>query len=317
MDLFLPTLNQMAFLLLLIVVGYILARLRVVPDNTPAVLSKMENNVLIPALVMGTFMTNFTIASIGTAGKFLLAGFVVIGITAPIAVLLARLCSKDAYIRKIYTYGLAFSNFGFMGNAVVEALFPEIFMEYLIFVLPFWMLIYVWGVPALLIPAEGERRTVGQRLKSFLNPMFIAMLVGMALGLLARWFVMPAFFVSAVSTLGSCMSPVAMILTGMTIAKIDLKATFKNLSIYLVSAIRLVVIPAAAIAVLMLLPLERGLAVCILCSLAMPLGLNTIVVPAGYGQDTSVASGMALISHLLSCITIPLVFMLFQVAVGG
>ena len=207
-----------------------------------------------------------------------------------------------------------------MGNAVVEALFPEIFMEYLIFVLPFWMLIYVWGVPALLIPAEGERRTIAQRLKSFLNPMFIAMLVGMVLGLLKPWLPLPGFFSSAVSTLGGCMSPVAMILTGMTIAKIDLKATFKNWNIYLVSIIRLVAIPAVAIVVLMvimkLLPMERGLAVCILCSLAMPLGLNTIVVPAGYGQDTTVASGMALISHLLSCISIPLIFMLFQVVVG-
>ncbi len=316
MELFLPTLNQMAFLLLLIVIGYILTRLRVVPDNAPGVLSKMENNVFIPALVMGTFMSNFTIASFGTAGKFLLAGFVVIGITAPLAVVLARLCNKDSYIRKIYTYGLAFSNFGFMGNAVVEALFPEIFMEYLIFVLPFWMLIYVWGVPALLIPAEGGKRTVAQRLKSFLNPMFIAMLIGMVLGLLSPWLTLPGFFTSAVSTLGGCMSPVAMILTGMTIAKIDLKATFKNLNIYVVSLIRLVAIPAVAILVLMLLPLEHGMAVCILCSLAMPLGLNTIVVPAGYGQDTTVASGMALISHLLSCISIPLIFMLFQVAVG-
>ena len=103
MELFLPTLNQMAFLLLLIVIGYILTRLRVVPDNAPGVLSKMENNVFIPALVMGTFMSNFTIASFGTAGKFLLVGFVVIGITAPLAVLLARLCNKDSYIRKIYT----------------------------------------------------------------------------------------------------------------------------------------------------------------------------------------------------------------------
>lgn len=316
MEILLSTLNQMAFLLLLILIGYILTRLDVVPDNAPSVLSKMENNVFIPALVMSTFMTGFTVQSFGTAGTFLLAGFAVIGITAPLAVLLARFCNKDPYIRRIYTYGLAFSNFGFMGNAVVEALFPEIFMEYLIFVLPFWMLIYVWGVPALLIPSEGEQKTAGQRLKAFLNPMFIAMLIGMGLGLLSPLLTLPACLTSAVGTLGSCMSPIAMILTGMTVAKIDLKATFGNWNIYLVSLIRLVAIPAAALLVLMLLPVDRGLAVCILCALAMPLGLNTIVIPAGYGRDTTVASGMALISHLLSCMTIPLIFMLFQMGMG-
>ena len=47
----------------------------------------------------------------------------------------------------------------------------------------------------------------------------------------------------------------------------------------------------------------------------MPLGLNTIVVPAAYGKDTSVAAGMALVSHLLSCITIPVIFMLYELLV--
>ena len=47
---------------------------------------------------------------------------------------------------------------------------------------------------------------------------------------------------------------------------------------------------------------------CLICSLAMPLGLNTIVIPAAYGKDTTAASGMALISHALSVVTIPLLF---------
>ena len=49
--------------------------------------------------------------------------------------------------------------------------------------------------------------------------------------------------------------------------------------------------------------------VCAVCAIAMPLGLNTIVIPSAYGKDSTVAAGMAIISHLLSCITIPLVFM--------
>ena len=47
----------------------------------------------------------------------------------------------------------------------------------------------------------------------------------------------------------------------------------------------------------------------------MPLGLNTIVIPKAYDLDSTVASGMALISHLLSIGTIPLVFMIFELLV--
>ncbi len=312
MTLFFSTLNQMAFLFLLIVIGYIVARLGAVPENASAVLSKLENNIFIPALVLDTFMENFTLARLGVAGQFFGVGFLTILITAPLAVGLARLCTKDPYVRNIYTYGLAFSNFGFMGNAVVSALFPDIFLEYLIFVLPFWMFIYLWGVPVLLIPT-GSGSSVAARLKSFLNPMFIAMLFGVVLGL---WNPpLPSFVGSVVDTLGDCMSPVAMLLTGMTIARIDLAATFKNISVYVVSVIRLLIIPLAAVVLLVWLPLSHELAVCVVCSLAMPLGLNTIVVPGAYGKDTSVAAGMALISHTLSCATIPLVFMAFDMLV--
>ena len=320
MELFVPTLSRMGYLFALIVIGYVLMKLRVVPDNAAGVLSKLENNVFIPALVMGTFMTKFTVDTIQTAGVFLLGGVITIAITAPLAILLSRVCSKDAYVRKICIYGLAFSNFGFMGNAVVEKLFPEVFLNYLIFTLPFWALIYTWGVPALLIPAGEGKRTAWQRVKPFLNPMFVGMILGVILGLLpfsGHGYENFGFFGSLVKDLGSCMSPVAMILTGMTIAKIDIAKTLKNMPIYLTSVLRLVIIPLVAIGIfalaLHLFPsLPKEVILCALCALAMPLGLSTIVVPAGYGMDTTVASGMALVSHLLSCITIPLIFLLAQ-----
>lgn len=312
MSVFISTLNQMAYLMLLISIGFLLLRCKVVSENAAALLSKLENNVFIPALVLGTFMGNFTVDKMSTAGQFLLYGLIVILITIPIAVFLARITSKDNYIRKIYTYGLSFSNFGFMGNAVVKALFPDVFMEYLIFVLPFYFFIYVWGVPSLLISSDDENANILDKLKNLINPMLIAMLVGMLLGLLN--IKIPSFINSAVNTLGDCMSPIAMLLTGITIAKIDLLKTFKSISLYLISVIRLVIIPLASVGILMLLPLSYELALCTVCSLAMPLGLNTIVVPSAYGKDTSVAAGMALISHLLSCLTIPIVFMIFNLA---
>ena len=312
MTVFLSTLNQMAFLMLLISIGFLLLRCKVISADASALLSKLENNVFIPALVLGTFMGNFTVEKMSVAWQFVLCGLVVVLITIPIAILFARITSKDDYIRKIYTYGLSFANFGFMGNAVVKALFPEVFMEYLIFVLPFWFFIYIWGVPSLLISSENSNEKFVSKLKNLVNPMFIAMFVGMIIGLLD--IKMPSFIDSAVTTLGDCMSPIAMLLTGITIAKIDLRKTFKNISVYTVSVIRLLIIPLASVGILALLSLSYELALCTVCSLAMPLGLNTIVVPSAYGKDTSVAAGMALISHLLSCLTIPLVFMIFNIA---
>lgn len=310
MTIFSTTLSQMAFLLILIVIGYLLSKFNAVPSNAATVLSKLENTVLIPALVMGTFVENFTVERLGAAWKLLLAGSVVLAVTIPLAIWMAHLCAKDGYTRKIFTYGLAFSNFGFMGNAIVSVLFPDIFLDYLIFTLPFWIAIYLWAVPALLITESGKRRTFKENLKSLVNPMFLAMLIGMLIGLAK--IPLPTWLRSVISASGSCMSPIAMLLTGMTVASIHLRATFRKVDIYVVSLLRLVAFPLVGVGILSLLPVPSTIAICTVCALAMPLGLNTIVIPSAYGKDTSTAAGMALISHILSCVSIPLIFMLLM-----
>ena len=306
MSIFTTTLNQIAFLFGLIIIGYLLVKLKVLPDNSAMVLSKLENSVFIPALVMGTFIENFTVDRISSAWKLLTVSFVIACIAIPFAIVVSKLVTKDKYIRKIYTYGLSFSNFGFMGNAVVSSLFPEIFFEYLIFTLPLWIFIYLWGVPRLLIADSGKKHTFRESFKSFVNPMFIAMLIGMVIGLLN--IPLPKWTMSLINVSGDCMSPIAMILTGVVVSSISLKKTFTNIRIYIVSIIRLVIMPVIFIAVAVFFKMPDTTYICALCSLAMPLGLNTIVIPSALGKDTSVAAGMAVISHLLSCITIPLVF---------
>ena len=311
MEVFLSTLQQMSVLMAFILIGYVVSRMGAVPASGASVLSKMENNVFIPALVLSTFWKGFTPESFGSAWTFLAGGSVVIGLSIPAAILLAKLCAKDDYTRKIYTYGLSFSNFGFMGNAVVLALFPGVFGNYLVFVLPLWVMIYLWGVPALLIPGkEGEKKSPLSSLKRLVNPMFAAMLVGMILGLTGV--PLPEFVGAGLDSLGGCMSPVAMLLTGMTVSSLDLKKTFTDKSVYLASFIRLLAFPAVFMALLWVLPLPADISLCVLCAVAMPLGLSPVVIPAAYGQDTSAAAGMALISHLLSVATIPLVFWVYS-----
>lgn len=300
----------MLVLFTLILLGYIVAKAKAVPEDSATVLSKLENNLFVPALVLGTFVSNFTVEKLGTAWKLFLISFAICLVMMFLAVIVARCCSKDNYIQNIYTYGLAFSNFGFMGNAVVNAVFPEYFLDYLIFTMPLWTMIYLWGVPCLLIPSEEGKQTIKSRLKSFANPMFAAMIIGIVIGLCGIR--LPDFLTTVIDVTGDCMSPVAMMLTGITVANMDVKKVLSMKSIYVVSIIRLIAFPLIFIGLFSFLPMAQNIVVCTICSLAMPLGLSTLVIPGGYGKDTSVAAGMALVSHLLSAVTIPIVFYLMM-----
>jgi len=272
MDIFLPTFNQMLFLIILISIGYLLAKFKIVEENSAEILSKLETYVFIPALVLSTFINNFTISKLNSSWQYVLGGVVVVLISVIIGVFISKFFSKNKYLQNIYAYGLSFPNFAFMGNAVVLALFPEIFLEYLIFVIPFWLVIYAWGAPKLLIPKVKKEKSFMAKFRPFLNPMFIALIVGIVLGLAALK--IPSFVDNTVNTLGSCMSPIAMLLTGMTIAKISLIDTFKNIKLYAVSLVRLVLIPIIFIGILALIDISLSLKICIVCALSMPLGLN-------------------------------------------
>ena len=302
------TLAQTAFLFAFIFLGYVLGKFSLIPKDSSTVLARLENLVFMPCLVMGTFIENFRVEKLKAAGNTFLISSVIILIVIPIAIIISRLLTKNHYLQNIYTYGLAFANFGFMGNAVVNVLFPEIFLEYIIFTLPLWIMIYVWAVPNLLMDDGNEKHTLKQRLKALANPMLIAMLVGAIIGLLELPIPDWAFRVVKVS--GECMSPIAMMLTGITVSAISIRKTLSNSHIYILSVIRLVIIPAIFVGISKLIGINDSIFLCALCALSMPLGLNTIVIPSAYGKDVSVAAGMAIISHFFSCITIPLLFLL-------
>ena len=226
MELFAATLSRMGYLFTFIFLGYLLRKKNVLPKESATVISKLENNLLLPAMVFNTFSGQFTTKNLVTAGRSLLCSAGIIVAVILFAVLVGRFLTKDGYLKNIYTYGLSFSNFAFMGYAVVQAIFPEYYLEYLIFTMPMWTAIYLWGVPALLIPDTDGKGGLLSRLKSFCNPMFIFMGVGIVFGLAgwAKW--IPAFALDVIGASEKCMSPLAMMLAGITLSEVNLKTVF-------------------------------------------------------------------------------------------
>jgi predicted permease len=113
-----------------------------------------------------------------------------------------------------------------------------------------------------------------------------------------------------------------MLLVGFTVAGYHLPRMLTKKRVYIATALRLVLLPAVIVVALFgiksltaaVLHMTIDNTVLFLCffAVATPLGLNTVVIPAAYGRNTSQAAGMALVSHMLSCFTIPLMFLLLQ-----
>ncbi len=112
------------------------------------------------------------------------------------------------------------------------------------------------------------------------------------------------------------MGPLAMILTGFVIGGYNLASLLRDKKIYAATFLRLVVLPALFVGILYLIGADKTALILTLFAFGTPLGLNTVVFPAAYGGDTSTGASMAMISHTLCIITIPLMYALLTYVVG-
>lgn len=307
LDVFLATLSPMLVMFCCMVIGFVLNKKRLCPENTTTVLSKLETYVLCPALTVSTFSKYCTVASLSQQYALVLYSLLAVIIAIALAYILSPLFAKKGYNRNIYKYALAFGNFGFMGNAIVPAILgDEMLYTYMLFTLPLNIGVYTWGITILIPQGEGKRNP----LKNLFNPVVFAVVIGALVGLTGaeRW--IPAFLLDACSSLGGCMGPVAMVLTGFVIGNYSFKSLLTNKKVYIAAVLRLFIFPALYILLLKTLGADATVLTMCLFGFATPLGLNTVVFPAAYGGDTATGASMAMISHTVCVITIPIMYAL-------
>lgn len=320
MDIFLLTLKQMLLMFTLILVGFILRKKKLLPENSGTVMAKMETYIFCPAIYLYSQITSCELRTLTANYSLILYGLIITLVSIIIAYPLARLfirnksCSEtDMYKRCVYRYAMAFSNFGFMGNFIILGVWgSEMFYKYTLFT--FFVSIFCggWGLYTLIPKDRGESRWRNVK-KGVLTPITISMVLGVALGLLNAKVYIPDFVLGALESAGNCQGPVAMVLAGFVIGGYNFKSLIANKKVYVATLLRLIVIPAGLMAILMLIGTSREIMLLALIAFATPLGLNTIVYPAAYGGETETGASMAMISHMLSVVTIPLMYYFFMI----
>ena len=318
------TLNPMLLLFFCIALGFVLHKTKILPDSSGQVMAKLENWVFCPALTFSTMITFCTPATISTHALNICLATVALAVAIGVSIPLAKaFVKKKSPERGVYNYALAFANSGYMGDPLVQMILGDSMLAYYkLYCFPLTIGIYTYGISNL-VPSNEKK---GSTLKKIMNPSTIAMFAGMIVGLTGANAYIPTFVSSALSSLKACMGPVAMLLAGFTIASYNFTEILKNKKVYLATLLRLTVLPALVVATLFgakeLLNLcfhtSIGNSVLYLgfFSTASALGLNTIVFPEAYGGNPKTGASMALISHTLCIVSIPLMYALMTLLFG-
>jgi predicted permease len=232
-----------------------------------------------------------------TISVFLIQGLIY-AISCVIAMALPHLLCMASEHCGVHRYMVLFSNLGFMGYPICAALYgPESAFYVTIVNIPFGLLVFSLGVYLI----QKDREAVSFR--KMLNPGLIAALIGLCFFLTGV--TIPYPISTSLDMLGSITSPLAMLAIGAIIASMPVSSMFNYMRMYMISAIRLVVIPCIAFFILRLFvsdPLLLGVPVLLS---AMPVAANTVFMAQEYGGDIEAASRGVFLSTILCLITLP------------
>lgn len=302
-EIFFISAEKIIVLMCFFALGFIFAHRKIVSEEAPHTLSKLLTTLFCPALTLNSMATNLNRATLRANAGLLLTSAVVIMVGIGVSRALSRIISgEDQDLRAILNYNLLYSNFGYIGYPLILGIFGDAALaRFLLYAVPISISVNLYGRMAV----EGGKLS----LRSQLNPLSLSTLLGLLIGVAELR--LPSVVTDVLSTAGGCTGPVSMLVTGMVLSKVNLRRCFLDWRNYFLSAMRLAILPLAALAVMLALGVRGESMLFTGCFLCLPFGSNPIVFQEALGMDPHKAMGMTVVSYVFSLATVPLMFALF------
>ncbi|MBR1851779.1 MAG: AEC family transporter [Lachnospiraceae bacterium] len=287
-------LQQVLIMFLLATVGFIAFRSDKISNEGSKTIGNLLIYISLPSVIIKGFLVERTTdRMIG-----LLVSMAASAVILSICVLVSRLCfKKDA----IASFGAAFSNPGFFGIPLLTAILNDGAVFYIAPFIAFLNLLqWSYGVSLL----TGKK--TGLKAKQVLTAPFM---IAIAMGLILFFSKcsLPAFVTRTLDFCAGLNTPLAMFAVGVYLAQCSFGKMLKKKKLYAISAIRLLLIPLIALALLTIIPgIDNDIRYGMLISAACPVGSNLAVYAQLHNKDYTYAVEAVAASTLFCIITIPL-----------
>ena len=302
---FLTVAQQVLILFLLIGVGFLCGRFRMLNENAVKCLADIVLYVVTPCIIVRSFIRPYDPAMLGGLLASLLAAFGTMGLFIAAAHLIFR--GKDEARRRVLRFGVVFSNCGYMAFPLQEALLGDTGVFYgSAYVAGFNVILWTYG---LLLMSRDTKALSAKKI--LVNPGII----GLVIGLIVFLFSIPVPDVLAVPMehLSALNTPVPMLIIGYYLAHTKILEALRDRGSYLAIALRLVVLPLVALFGMMLCGLRGPVLVACAIAVSAPVASATTMFSAKFGQDTLLSVNLVSLSTLFSIVTMPLIVGLAQI----
>ncbi|MCC8103772.1 MAG: AEC family transporter [Clostridiales bacterium] len=287
--------QQTLVMFLLMAAGYLLYRGGKITIEGSKSISSTLLYLVIPCVIVNTFLTEATQEKI----TILLLSAAV----SALIILLAAIPSRVLFPNHpIDDFAAAFSNAGFIGIPLVQSVLGSDSVFYIsTFIVLINLFQWIYGAPMM----RGAKMEFQPR-KLLINPIVISMIIGLVL--FFSQIPIPGVICTCLDSIQNLNAPLAMLVLGVYLAQTDFRSVFMTGRLYKMASVRLLLIPAATLLVLSLLPEKwNSLRMALLIAASAPSGANVAVYAQVNGGDYAYAVKCVALTTLLSIITLPLV----------
>ena len=296
---FFDVLGEMLVILFAILAGFAAKRLGYLGGETDQKLSKLLLNITLPAMILASVITGDELPAMETILSILEVAVVFYVLAFAVALLVPRFLPGTTAEKGVWRYALSFPNVGFIGYPVAVALFGQEALFYaVVLALPFNLLSYSLG-PLMLV---GVGRF---RWRQMLSPCILSSAAALVLALTRLR--LPAMVGEMLDFVGSITVPLSLLVVGSFLADIPAGKVFHSAKLWLLSALRLLILPAVLCLILRAMGFDSLVLGIAVTQMAMPVAVNGTLLSMEYGGDTACMAQITFLTTLGSILTIPVI----------
>ena len=306
MDAILTVVSKVMVMLIMIVVGYLVTKRGMLTERGASEITSLLIQIVTPCLIVNSFLTSEDSL---TAQELLLSvGTSALAIALSIGLSLCFFRKEPVERKKVLRFAVDFSNAGFMGLPLVEGIVGSKGVMYgSFFIVVFNIFCWTYGFRMM---SGGQKMSLKVLL---FNPGIIGLVFALPIYFLDLH--LPPVISEPVGFFAGLNTPLAMLIIGSYVAKVDINSFVSDKAVYKMAALRLLAAPGLFLLLLLLIRPEPELLVTSVIQAACPVAANTVLFAVQYKCDSPLASKTVAVSTVLSILTIPLFTILAQGAV--
>ncbi len=304
MDYSLRVIKQTVIMSLIICVGILCYKRKLLNDEAGKKLSGFVLNVVAPCFMFMSYQIEFSPDRIkGLLTAFALSLAVHIVFIAGASLIIRKKDSSEYIIER---FSVIYTNCGFVGIPLIDGVFGSEGVFYATAYLALFNII-VWTHGLLMMKGSFSKSSI---LSLFKSPVIISVFLGLACYLTG--FRMPEILSKPIDYIASMNTPLAMITAGTTIAKTSFRNIVSDKRALYVSFLRLFLLPAAVIVIFSFLPISDMIYMPVMLSASCPTAAIGTLFAMQFDKNAVYASKIFSVTAVASAVSMPVMILLMS-----